>query len=282
MGHLGEGLGGDLPAAAADAQGNEELAAESAKRYGEAPVTLDPPRTAAVDLVGLEARLVGTMMEVVLEEVVVVALLEDPQQAPQRGAEQRNAARERERDLEVDQPGAARQINEDVLALMEVDMGDVAAVNSGEEGGEAGEKVVVDALVGIEDMPFDELSTEGMGKHGAIDRDGAEVSGNADDPGEPGVEVPFPGGETPPEIGHRDGENRLPAVELAQRFAHHRGVGGGVDRRGRLGVMLEDLDPPVLVSADLHRIRRFALPEGSKQRRAGSDAWRGRRAFNSG
>ena len=82
-------------------------------------------------------------------------------------------------------------------------MGDVAAVNSGQEGGEAGEEVVVDALVAVEDMPFDELSTEGIGEFNAINRDRAEVSRDADDPGEPGVEVPFPGGEEPAEPGHR-------------------------------------------------------------------------------
>ena len=213
MGHLGEGLGGDLPAAAADAQADQELAAEGAEGNREAPVKPDPPRTPAVDLVGLEARLVGAVVEVVLEEVVVVALLEDPQQAPQQSGEQ-GAGGERERDLEVDQPGVAGLIDEDVLPLMEVDMGDVAAVNSGQEGGEAGEKVVVDAIVVIEDMPFDELPAEGIGEFGAGDRDGAEVGRDADDAGEPRVEVPFPGGEEPAEPGHRDGENRLPAVEL--------------------------------------------------------------------
>jgi hypothetical protein len=200
VGNLGEDLGRDLPAAAANAQAHEELAAEGAKRDGEAPVKPDPPRPPAVDLVGLEASLVGAMMEVVLEEVVVVALLEHPQQAPQRSGKQ-TAGGERERDLEVDQPGAARQIDEDVLPLVEVDMGDVAGVDVGEERGEAGEEVVGDALVAVEDMPFDELPGEGMGKHGAIDRDGAEVSRDADDPGEPGVEVPFPGGETLAEPG---------------------------------------------------------------------------------
>ena len=121
-----------------------------------------------------------------LEEVVVVALLENPQQAPQQASQwsgkQWNAARERERDLEVDQPGAARQIDEDVLPLVEIDMSDVAVVHVGEERGEAGEEVVVNALVAVEDMPFDELSTEGIGEFNAIDRDGAEVIGNADDP----------------------------------------------------------------------------------------------------
>jgi hypothetical protein len=28
--------------------------------------------------------------------------------------------------------------------------------------------------------------------------------------------------------------------------------------------VLEDLDPPVLLSADLHRLRWFSLPEGTK------------------
>ena len=127
-------------------------------------------------------------------------------------------------------------------------MGYVVGVDVGEERGEAGEEVVVDALVAVEDMPFDELSTEGIGEFNAINRDGAEVSRDADDPGEPGVEVPFPGGETLAEPGHRDPENRLPAVELAQGLAGSRRV----DRRGRPGIVLEDLDPPVLVSADLH------------------------------
>ena len=260
MGHLGEDLGGDLPAAAADAQANEELAAEGAERHGEAPVKPDPPRTPAVDLFSLEARLVGAVVEVVLEEVVVVALLENPQQAPQWGPKQRDAARERERDLEVDQPGAARQIDEDVLPLVEIDMSDVAVVHVGEDRGEAGEEVVVDALVAVEDMPFDELSTEGIGEFNAINRDGAEVSGNADDPGEPGVEVPFPGGETLAEPGHRDGENRLPAVELAQRLAGSRRV----DRRRRPGVVLEDLEESERGSANLHRLRWLGLPEGAK------------------
>lgn len=277
MGHLGEGLGGDLPAAAADAQANEELAAEGAERNGEAPVKPDPPWSPAVDLFGLEARLVGAVMEVVLEEVVVVALLENPQQAPQWSGKQ-GAGGERERDLEVDQPGAARQIDEDVLPLVEVDMGDVAVVHVGEERGEAGEEVVVNALVAVEDMPFDELSTEGIGEFNAIDRDGAEVSGNADDPGEPGVEVPFPGGETLAEPGHRDRENRLPAVELAQRLAGSRRV----DRRRRPGVVLENLEESKRGSANLHRLRWLGLPEGSKQRRAGPRARRGRPAGRSG
>jgi hypothetical protein len=251
VGHLGEDLGGDLPAAAANAHPNQELAAEGAERHGKAPVKPDPPWSPAVDLVGLEASLVGAVVEVVLEEVVVVALLENPQQAPQRQAEQRGAARQRERNLEVDQPGAARQIDEDVLPLVEIDMGDVAGVNVGKETDEAGEEVVVNALVAVEDMPFDELAGEGMGKHAAINRDGAEVSRDADDPGEPSVEVPFPGGETLAEPGHRDPENRLPAVELAQGLAGSRRV----DRRCRPGVVLEDLDPPVLLSADLHRLR---------------------------
>ena len=217
----------------------------------------------------------------VLEEVVVVALLENPQQAPQRSGEQ-GAARERERDLEVDQPGAARQIDEDVLPLVEVDMSDVAVVHVGEERGEAGEEVVVNALVAVEDMPFDELSTEGIGEFNAINRDGAEVGRDADDPGEPGVEVPFPGGEEPAEPGHRDGENRLPAVELAQRFARHRGIGGGVDRRRRPGIVLEDLEESKRGSANLHPLRWLGLPEGTKQRRAGPDARRGRQAGRSG
>ncbi len=263
MGDLGEGLGGDLPAAAADAQAHEELAAEGAERNGEAPVKPDPPRSPAVDLFGLEASLVGAVVEVVLEEVVVVALLEDPQQASQWSGEQ-GAGGERERDLEVDQPGSARQIDENVLPLVEIDMGHVAGVDVGEERGEAGEEVVVDALVAVEDMPFDELPGEGMGKHGAIDRDGAEVGRDADDPGEPGVEVPFPGGETLAEPGHRDGENRLPAVELAQRLARHRGIGGGVDRRRRPGVVLENLEESERRSADLHRLRWLGLPEGTK------------------
>ena len=87
VGDLGEGLGGDLPAAAANAQAHEELAAEGAERHGEAPVKPDPPRSPAVDLVGLEASLIGAVVEVVLEEVVVVALLENTQQAPQRSGE---------------------------------------------------------------------------------------------------------------------------------------------------------------------------------------------------
>jgi len=143
-------------------------------------------------------------------------------------------------------------------------MGDVAGVNVGKETDKAGKEVVVDALVAVEDMPFDELSTEGIGKHGAIDRDGAEVGRDADDPGEPGVEVPFPGGEAPAEPGHRDGENRLPAVELAQRLARYRGIGGGVDRRCCPGVVLEDLEESERGSADLHRLRWFGLPEGAK------------------
>lgn len=278
VGDLGEDLGGDLSAAAADAHPNQELAAESAERNGEAPVKPDPPRTPAVDLVGLEASLIGAMMEVVLEEVVVVALLEDPQQAPQWGPKQRDAAWQRERDLEVDQPGAARQIDEDVLPLVEIDMGDVAGVHGSEERGEAGEEVVVNALVAVEDMPFDELSTEGIGEFNAIDRDGAEVSGNADDPVEPGVEVPFPGGETLAEPGHRDGENRLPAVELAQRLAGSRRV----DRRRRPGVVLENLEESKRGSANLHRLRWLGVPEGAKQRRAGPRARRGRPAGSSG
>lgn len=282
MGHLGEDLGGDLPAAAANAQANEELAAEGAERHGEAPVKPDPPRTPAVDIFGLEASLVGAVVEVVLEEVVVVALLEDPQQAPQWGPKQRDAAWQRERDLEVDQPGAARQIDEDVLPLVEIDMGDVAGVHGSEERGEAGEEVVVNALVAVEDMPFDELSTEGIGEFNAIDRDGAEVSRDADDPDEPGVEVPFPGGETLAEPSHRDGENRLPAVELAQRLARHRGIGGGVDRRRRPGVVLENLEESKRGSANLHRLRWLGVPEGAKQRRAGPRARRGRPAGSSG
>lgn len=259
MGDLGEDLGGDLPAAAANAHPNQELAAEGAERHGEASVKPDPPRTPAVDLFGLEASLVGAVMEVVLEEVVVVALLENPQQAPQWSGKQ-GAGGERERDLEVDQPGAARQIDEDVLPLVEIDMGDVAGVHVGEERGEAGEEVVVNALVAVEDMPFDELSTEGIGEFNAIDRDGAEVSGNADDPGEPGVEVPFPGGETLAEPGHRDGENRLPAVELAQRLAGSRRV----DRRRCPGVVLEDLEESERGSANLHRLRWLGVSEGAK------------------
>ena len=278
VGDLGEGLGGDLPAAAAYTKAHEELTAEGAERDGEAPVKPDPPRTPAVDLLRLEPGLVGAVVKVVLEEVVVVALLENPQHAPQRKAEQRGAARERERDLEVDQPGAAFAIDEDVLPFVEIDMSDVAGVNVSEERGEAGEEVVVDALVAVEDMPFDELPGEGMGKHGAIDRDGAEVSRDADDPGESGVEVPFPGGETLAEPGHRDVENRLPAVELAQGLTGSRRV----DRRRCPGVVLEDLDPPVLLSADLHRFRWLGLPEGSKQRGAGPHAPRGRPAGSSG
>jgi hypothetical protein len=188
------------------------------------------------------------------------------------------AGGERKRDLEVDQPGAARQIDEDILPLVEIDMGDVAGVHGSEERGEAGEEVVVNALVAVEDMPFDELSTEGIGEFNAIDRDGAEVSGNADDPVEPGVEVPFPGGETLAEPGHRDGENRLPAVELAQRLAGSRRV----DRRRRPGVVLEVLEESERGSANLHRLRWLGLPEGSKQRRAGPRARRGRPAGSSG
>ncbi len=277
VGDLGEDLGGDLPAAAANAQANEEPAAEGAERNGKAPVKPDPPRTAAVDLFSLEASLVGAVVEVVLEEVVVVALLEDLQQAPQWSGVQ-GAGGERKRDLEVDQPGAARQIDEDILPLVEIDMGDVAVVHVGEERGEAGEEVVVNALVAVEDMPFDELSTEGIGEFNAIDRDGAEVSGNADDPVEPGVEVPFPGGETLAEPGHRDGENRLPAVELAQRLAGSRRV----DRRRRPGVVLENLEESKRGSANLHRLRWLGVPEGAKQRRAGPRARRGRPAGSSG
>ena len=277
VGDLGEDLGGDLPAAAANAQANEEPAAEGAERNGKAPVKPDPPRTAAVDLVGLEACLIGAVVEVVLEEVVVVALLEDLQQAPQWSGVQ-GAGGERKRDLEVDQPGAARQIDEDILPLVEIDMGDVAGVHGSEERGEAGEEVVVNALVAVEDMPFDELSTEGIGEFNAIDRDGAEVSGNADDPVEPGVEVPFPGGETLAEPGHRDGENRLPAVELAQRLAGSRRV----DRRRRPGVVLENLEESKRGSANLHRLRWLGVPEGAKQRRAGPRARRGRPAGSSG
>lgn len=277
VGDLGEDLGGDLSAAAADAHPNQELAAEGAERNGEAPVKPDPPRTPAVDLVGLEASLVGAVVEVVLEEVVVVALLEDLQQAPQWSGVQ-GAGGERKRDLEVDQPGAARQIDEDILPLVEIDMGDVAGVHGSEERGEAGEEVVVNALVAVEDMPFDELSTEGIGEFNAIDRDGAEVSGNADDPVEPGVEVPFPGGQAPAEPGHRDGENRLPAVELAQRLAGSRRV----DRRRRPGVVLENLEESKRGSADLHRLRWLSVPEGAKQRRAGPRARRGRPAGSSG
>ena len=139
-------------------------------------------------------------------------------------------------------------------------MGDVAVVHVGEERGEAGEEVVVNALVAVEDMPFDELSTEGIGEFNAINRDGAEVSGNADDPGEPGVEVPFPGGETLAEPGHRDRENRLPAVELAQRLAGSRRV----DRRRCPGVVLENLEESERGSANLHRLRWLGLPEGAK------------------
>lgn len=278
MGDLWEDLGGDLPAAAANAHPNHELAAEGAKRNGEPPVKPDPPRTAAVDLFSLEASLVGAVVEVVLEEVVVVALLEDLQQAPQRSGEQGNAGGERERDLEVDQPGAARQIDEDVLPLVEVDMGHVAVVHSGEERGEAGEEVVVDALVGIEDMTFDELSTKGIGEFNAIDRDRAEVGRDADDAGEPGVEVPFPGGKTLAEPGHRDRENRLPAVELAQRLASSRRV----DRRRRPGIVLEDLEESERGSANLNRLRWLGLPEGAKQRGAGPRARRGRPAGSSG
>ncbi len=277
VGDLGEDLGGDLPAAAANAQANEEPAAEGAERNGKAPVKPDPPRTAAVDLFSLEASLVGAVVEVVLEEVVVVALLEDLQQAPQWSGVQ-GAGGERKRDLEVDQPGAARQIDEDILPLVEIDMGDVAGVHGSEERGEAGEEVVVNALVAVEDMPFDELSTEGIGEFNAIDRDGAEVSGNADDPVEPGVEVPFPGGETLAEPGHRDGENRLPAVELAQRLAGSRRV----DRRRRPGVVLENLEESKRGSANLHRLRWLGVPEGAKQRRAGPRARRGRPAGSSG
>ena len=277
VGDLGEDHGGDLPAAAANAQANEEPAAEGAERNGKAPVKPDPPRTAAVDLFSLEASLVGAVVEVVLEEVVVVALLEDLQQAPQWSGVQ-GAGGERKRDLEVDQPGAARQIDEDILPLVEIDMGDVAGVHGSEERGEAGEEVVVNALVAVEDMPFDELSTEGIGEFNAIDRDGAEVSGNADDPVEPGVEVPFPGGETLAEPGHRDGENRLPAVELAQRLAGSRRV----DRRRRPGVVLENLEESKRGSANLHRLRWLGVPEGAKQRRAGPRARRGRPAGSSG
>ena len=136
-------------------------------------------------------------------------------------------------------------------------MGHVAGVNVGKETDKAGEEVVVDALVAVEDMPFDELSTEGIGEFNAINRDRAEVGRDADDPGEPGVEVPFPGGEEPAEPGHRDGEDRLPAVELAQRLARHRGIGGGVDRRRCPGVVLEDLEESERGSADLHRLRWF-------------------------
>ena len=217
--HLGEDLGGDLSAAAADAHPNQELPTEGAERDGEPTVKPDPPRTPAVDLVRRQPGLVGPVMEVVLEEVVVVALLEDPQQSAQRSGEERMTGGERERDLKVDEPRAARLIDEDVLPFVEIDMGDVAVVHVSYERSEAGEEVVVNGLAVIEDMPFDELPGEGMGKHGAIDRDGAEVSRDADDPGEPCVEVPFPGGETPAEPGHRDGENRLPAVELAKGLA---------------------------------------------------------------
>jgi hypothetical protein len=46
--------------------------------------------------------------------------------------------------------------------------------------------------------------------------------------------------------------------------------------------VLENLDPPVLLSADLHRLRWLGLPESAKQRRAGPDARRGRPAGSSG
>ena len=268
MGDLGEGFCGDLSAATADADQDKEPAADGAERDGESPVEPNPPGPAAVDLVRRQSGLVGAVMKAVLEEVVVVAVLEDPQEATQRSGEKWMADGERERDLEVDQPWPAGSIDEDVLPLVEIDMGDVARVDFGQQPGETRKEVVVDASPVVEDVPFDELASEGVGHLDASGADGAEVGRDPDDAGEPGVEVAFPVGKEPTEPRHGEAENRLAPVELAQRLTG----GGSVDRGGCPGVVLEDLDTAERRAVDLHLGGRVCVTEGAEGRRAWSAA----------
>ncbi len=175
-------------------------------------------------------KLVGAVAAPVLEEVVVVAGLEAAEEPASRGEGAEGAGGRVEGDLEVDEVGAAVVAEEDVFALLEVDVGHVAGVEGVEEGSEAGEEVVGDGLVALEGAAGDEgVEEAGVG-------DAAEVGGDAVEVGEAEVVVGFAASEEAADPAEGEEGDGARAAELRHgergRSRKARRHGGTKARRG--------------------------------------------------
>jgi hypothetical protein len=97
----------------------------------------------------------------VLEQVVAVGLLEDPQE---KSGERGVAAAVRgpvPGDLEVDQVGIAVVSEEDVFTFFEINIGDATGMDVGQEGGESREKLVAGLIVFLQRVAGHVLVNEG-------------------------------------------------------------------------------------------------------------------------
>jgi len=143
-------------------------------------------------------------------------------------------------DLEVDEVGFAIIPEEDVLGLVGIDVGDVAAMQFGEEGVEIGEEGVGDELIFGEGAAGDEGVEEAGGA------DGAEDGGNTREVGAGAVEAGFAAAE-----------------EFAGPVQGDAGVGFGAsdleDGAGPIGGLIETGGGPEVVLDGLGEVERRAV-----------------------
>lgn len=95
------------------------------------------------------------MPQSVLEQVVVVAPLQESHQAAAEAGSETVRPRQGERDLKVDQMGSSVVIDENVFPLVEIDVGHATAMGLRQERGKTREELVVYSLFFRERMPLD-------------------------------------------------------------------------------------------------------------------------------
>src|SRR5437762_785938 len=117
-------------------------------------------------------------------ETIHVEVLQGPQNARQWRHTSQPATPEAKADLKIDQVGATVLPAHDVLALVQIDIGDAAGVRFFKNSEQLLKELITGPIVGCERAARDVLVRDGVLEKSAGSGDGAAFGRNSADPGE--------------------------------------------------------------------------------------------------
>ena len=156
-----------------------------------------------------------------------------------------------ERDLKIDQVGVPVLANQEVLALFEIDVGDIAAMKVLEQGGQFLEEVIGHGFPPLERVAFDERVYEsGFAPSAQAARHALQVR-------EYSIDSQLVVGKESPEPRHRQAQERRHPPQLQDRLARRPAIQTGCCEK----VVLEGADALIGASRQVNAPREIVGPE---------------------